>query len=64
VFADDLGKLQDEFSDISIGSYPYFKQRKLGVNLVIRSTDSGRLEELKLKLIAMITELGGKILDA
>ena len=43
VFADDLSKLQDEYPDISIGSYPYFKQRKLGVNLVMRSTDIERL---------------------
>ena len=64
VFADGLSKLQDEYSDISIGSYPYFKQRKLGVNLVMRSTDLDRLEDLKVKLIAMITDLGGKILDA
>jgi len=64
VLAEGLTKLQDEYPDISIGSYPYFKQRKLGVNLVMRSTDLDRLEELKLKLIAMVTGLGGKILDA
>ena len=64
VFADGLSKLQDEYSDISIGSYPYFKQRKLGVNLVMRSTDLDRLEDLKVQLIAMITDLGGKIHDA
>ena len=64
VLADGLTKLQDEYSDISIGSYPYFKQKKLGVNLVMRSTDLDRLEELKVKLVAMITDLGGKILDA
>ena len=64
VLADGLTQLQDEFPDISIGSYPYFKQRKLGVNLVIRSTNENRLEELKEKLTAMIIQLGGKILDA
>ena len=64
VFAEDLTKLQDEYPDISIGSYPYFRARKLGVNLVIRSTNKNRLEELKEKLIAMIIQLGGKILDA
>jgi len=64
VLADGLTQLQDEFPDISIGSYPYFKQRKLGVNLVMRSTNENRLEELKEKLTAMIIQLGGKILDA
>ena len=64
MLADGLSKLQDEFSDINIGSYPYFKQRKLGVNLVMRSTNINRLEELKEKLTAMIIQLGGKILDS
>jgi molybdenum cofactor synthesis domain-containing protein len=64
VLADGLSKLQDEYPDINIGSYPYFKQRKLGVNLIMRSTNVNRLEELKEKLTAMIIQLGGKILDA
>lgn len=64
VFAADLEKLQDEYPDISIGSYPYFRNRKLGVNLVMRSTNIDRLEELKEKLTTTLTQLGGKILDA
>ena len=63
VFAKDLSKLQDQYPHISIGSYPYFRQRKLGVNLVMRSTNVDQLEELKEKVKAMITQLGGKILD-
>ena len=63
VFAADLEKLQDEYPDISIGSYPYFRNRKLGVNLVMRSTNIDRLEELKEKLTTTLTLLGGKILD-
>ena len=64
VFATDLSKLQDQYPDISIGSYPYYRQRKLGVNLVMRSTDVGQLEELKEKVKAMITQLGGNILNS
>ena len=64
VFAADLGILQDEYPDISIGSYPYFRNRKLGVNLVMRSTNVNRLEELKEKLTTTLIQLGGKILDA
>ena len=62
VFAEDLSKLQDEYQDISIGSYPYFRNRKLGVNLVMRSTNVNRLEELKEKLSTILIQLGGKIL--
>ncbi len=62
VFAEDLSRLQDEYPDISIGSYPYFRNRKLGVNLVMRSTNVNRLEELKEKLTTTLVQLGGKIL--
>lgn len=63
IFAEALSKLQDEYSDISIGSYPYFRERKLGVNLVMRGIDQNRLETLKEKLISVIIHLNGKILD-
>jgi len=53
-----------EYPDISIGSYPYFKQRKLVVNLVMRGTNQNRLEELKEQLKATLIKIGGKILDA
>ena len=62
VFAEDLSKLQDEYPDVSIGSYPYFRNRKLGVNLVMRSTNVNRLEELKEKLTTTLVQLGGRIL--
>jgi len=62
VFAEDLSRLQEEYPDISIGSYPYFRNRKLGVNLVMRSTNVNRLEELKEKLTTTLVQLGGKIL--
>ncbi|MFT5427027.1 MAG: molybdenum cofactor synthesis domain-containing protein [Gammaproteobacteria bacterium] len=64
VFAADLEKLQDEYPDISIGSYPYFRKGKLGVNLVMRSTNTDRLRELKEKLTTTLIQLGGKILDS
>ncbi len=56
-------RLQDQYPDVSIGSYPYFRNKKLGVNLVLRSTDATRLEELKEKLTAVLIQLGGKILN-
>ena len=37
--AESLEKIQNKFKDIEIGSYPFFKQGKVGVSIVIRSTD-------------------------
>jgi molybdenum cofactor synthesis domain-containing protein len=59
----ELSQLQDSYTDVSIGSYPYFKKGKVGVNLVIRSTDQARLTQLKKDLQLMIKNLGGKIVD-
>ena len=43
-----LEKVQNKFKNLEIGSYPFFKQGKIGVSLVIRSN--------KLKLIEKCTK--------
>jgi molybdenum cofactor synthesis domain-containing protein len=48
-----MSKVQDECTEVSIGSYPYFKRGELGVNIVLRSTD----KSLLLKQLALITTL-------
>jgi len=60
--AKGLGQIQDNYSDISIGSYPYFKDGKFGVNLVSRSTSSARLEQLQKELKYFISKSGGNVL--
>ena len=37
--AESLSKVQNKFQNIEIGSYPFFKQGKVGVSIVIRSTE-------------------------
>ena len=37
--ADPLEKVQNKFKDVEIGSYPFFRQGKIGVSIVIRSTE-------------------------
>jgi len=36
IIGDFIGKVQKEFKDIEIGSYPYFKKKSFGVSLVIK----------------------------
>ena len=38
--AESLEGIQNKFKDIDIGSYPFFKQGKVGVSIVIRSTEA------------------------
>ncbi len=58
-----LGQLQDQYPDISIGSYPFFKNRRFGVNVILRGTHAGSLDNLEQAVQAMVRELGGELLD-
>ena len=59
--ANQLGKLQEKYPDVSMGSYPYFRQGNVGTNLVLRSIDQDDLEsafsELKEILIPFNCEI-------
>ena len=61
--ADGLCLLQDDYPHINIGSYPFFKNRKFGVNIVMRGTKMDDLLELDNAMREMLKLLGGKILD-
>ena len=37
--AEPLERVQNKFKDIEIGSYPFFRKGKIGVSIVIRSTE-------------------------
>ena len=63
VIANDLGALQEKNPDVSMGSYPYFRKGKLGVNLVLRATDAARMEAAADELRTAIIRLNGKVLN-
>lgn len=48
--AGDFGALAAEFSDLSMGSYPFIQNGAHGTNLVIRGTDPARLDAAMVKL--------------
>ena len=56
--APGLAKLQEEFSDVPMGSYPFFENGRLGTNLVLRSSDEGRLEQALKALWEMLEAQG------
>ncbi len=45
-FAEDLAQLQAAHPDVQIGSYPYYREGRAGLHVVMRSTDLERLERL------------------
>ena len=54
--AGPLGALAAEFSELSIGSYPFQKDGKFGANIVMRGTDEARLEVAMSQLKALFPE--------
>lgn len=63
VLAPGLTRVQEGFPNVSIGSYPYFRGGKLGVNLVMRSVDNAVVQEAAVKIRELIRELKGEILS-
>ncbi|HZS81702.1 MAG TPA: molybdopterin-binding protein [Stellaceae bacterium] len=59
VLAKGLGELQQRYADLDIGSYPSYRQGKIGVALVLRGTEAPRLAAAAAELAAMIRRLGG-----
>ncbi|MDP2578952.1 molybdopterin-binding protein [Shimia thalassica] len=51
--AGPLGDLAKEFSDLSIGSYPFQKNGAFGANIVIRGTEGARIDAAMTKLAEM-----------
>ncbi len=58
VISDALGEIQEDYSAVEIGSYPYFKDGVLGVNVVLRSACEDALEEAYNDVIEMLKGLG------
>lgn len=58
--AKDLGELQNKFPNVSIGSYPYFKQGQVGTNLVLRSVSVELLEKAYQELQTILTSQGAE----
>ncbi len=56
--AEALGALQDEYPEVEMGSYPFNRRGNLGVRLVLRSTEAGRLDAAAQALDTLIGALG------
>ncbi len=54
-----LGALQRRYPDIDIGSYPFYRDGKVGTSIVSRGTDEAALAALGEELRGLMRELGG-----
>jgi len=63
--AKSLSDVQNQNQEVEIGSYPFFKAGKLGVSIVLRSTNQSKIDQcndqilkfLKLKDIEILKEV-------
>ena len=51
-----LESIQNEFADISIGSYPYFRPPDVGTNIVLRSIDKNLINEATIAICRKLKE--------
>lgn len=58
VVAEPLGALQAKYPQVSMGSYPYYKDGTFGANLVFRATDADLLAKVQDEAVAMVRALG------
>ena len=54
--ASSLTKVQNDNSDVEIGSYPFFHAGKLGVSIVIRSEDQSKIDICNSQILKFISE--------
>jgi len=53
-----LGELQQRYTDLDIGSYPFYRHGKYGASFVLRGTEPARIDSAAAELRALIVGLG------
>ena len=61
--ARSLENIQKKFRNIEIGSYPFFRQGKVGVSIVMRSTEEDEINDCSKKIIIFIKEKKIQIIE-
>ena len=58
--AEGLMKIQNDFPELALGSYPYYREDGFGVQLVARGRDAARVEAAALAIEAMLRAEGAE----
>ena len=61
--AKSLTLVQDSNKDVEIGSYPFFKAGKLGVNIVIRSDEQSKIDICNSQILEFVNKKNIKIIN-
>ena len=52
--AKSITEIQKKNKEVEIGSYPFFRAGKLGVSLVLRSSNKKKLDECNLEILEFV----------
>jgi molybdenum cofactor synthesis domain-containing protein len=61
--AAQLTAIQEQHTDVDIGSYPFVRDGRYGTSIVMRGTDAAAIGRVKSELIAAIESAGGRAED-
>jgi len=61
--AKSLSNVQVNNKDVDIGSYPFFKAGRLGVAIVLRSSDQRKIDKCNLEIVNFVKEKKIQIID-
>jgi len=61
--ADGLTAVQNDYPDLSLGSYPFMKEGRYGTNLVVRGTDEQAIDAALRDVVVAIRKAGGEPVD-
>ena len=61
--AKSLGEIQHKSKKVDIGSYPFFRLGKIGVSIVIRSTDKKKIDDCSKKIIGFLKKKKINMID-
>ena len=62
--AKPLEDIQNKFKNIEIGSYPFFRMGKVGVSIVMRSTEKNQIDDCSKQIVSFIHKKKIQIMDS
>jgi len=61
--AKSITKIQNKNKDVEIGSYPFFRAGKLGVSIVLRSSNKNKLDECSMEIMEFVKSKNIEIVE-
>ena len=61
--AQSLTNVQNNNKEVEIGSYPFFRQGKLGVSIVLRSVDKSKIDNCNLQILEFVKAKNIKVVE-